>query len=188
MGPDFLDKHGGVNLPLSWDWFGNTWQESMHPQRKGLLLEMFFNIREPLSIHSDCVWAPSINVINTESTSPCLTVVLRSVGSEHTSLLSSATAWSEMLWRRQVCVPIMFHFSIFYSLQPEPGAALNYSGFSVFNLTLLLPGLVQLVKLIERHCGSWWTQSPLLLIQNTCVLLQFWWQYFCHSESDIKSK
>lgn len=50
--------------------------------------------------------APSINATNTESTSSCLTVFLRSVSLEHGPSVDR-TAWSQMLWRGWVSLVTM---------------------------------------------------------------------------------
>lgn len=44
------------------------------------------DVREEMCTGVDCVWAPSIDVVNTESTSPCPAVVLHSVDLEHTAI------------------------------------------------------------------------------------------------------
>ena len=92
------------------------------------------------SVNFDCMWSPSINVINTELSSPRPAVVLPSAGSEHGG---AWTAWSNMLWWRQVSVktwdqqsvfmlfwPAWFHPFPFPVTKPYPEAAINQEGLA----------------------------------------------------------
>ena len=54
-------------------------------------------IWETLSINFDCVWAPSINGVTTESTSPSPAVVLHCVSSEHSPPVKRSLIWCVMV-------------------------------------------------------------------------------------------
>lgn len=107
-----------------------------------------------MSINSDCVWAASINDVNTQSTSPA--VFLLSAGSEHGPLLKFKGSIQDVEVQTGFCKDVIFlllgqnespliHFIFLWpdisKVQPSIVAGLACL------LLSLLPGAVQLVRL-----------------------------------------
>ena len=119
------------------------------------------DIWETLSINCDCVWAPSIDVINTKSTSPHPAVVLRSGSSWHVSTVDLRCCRDRSLWTQKSlispCLTSLSHIlSISFSYdQTLARSSLYPRWISMAHIqTLFLPGAVQTVK--WNDCQTPW--------------------------------
>lgn len=114
-----------------------------------------------------------------ESTFPSPTVVMHSISLEH----DPPAERYNLIWDVVVVTDlrILDFLSIPFSCnQTSARSSLKLWWISMALIpTLFLPGAVRIVKKCHRH---WWSQSLLLLIQNTGFLLRWWWQYFCHRQ------
>lgn len=135
-----------------------------------------------LMINFDCVCAPSIHAQNSESTSPCTTLDLRSLGSE-----TRSAHWVPQLDPGCCCRDRSLEwFLISYCLASlNPILSISFSCYRTLARSCLKSKLVNValirtiflysfLALVKRCYGQWLSQSLLHLIQNLHFLLQCW--------------